>query len=78
VANRKFTCRYAWNPSFAARPVTQAPDGALLLIHLAARHPHELRPLLARMAAGEAIGEVAAEAYEVIEGDGQEAAGNQT
>ena len=49
-------------------PVTQAPNGAMLLNHLSAMHREELKPYLARMAAGEDIATVAAEAYEVIEG----------
>ena len=40
----------------------------MLLNHLAAMHPDQLRPYLARMEAGEGITTVAAEAYELVEG----------
>jgi hypothetical protein len=43
----------------------QRPDGAMLLHHLADRHPSEIRPSLPRMATEE-IAPVAAEAYEVV------------
>jgi hypothetical protein len=49
--------------------VAKRPNGAMLLHHLSAMHPTELRPYLARMAT-EDIATVAAECYEVIEGDG--------
>jgi hypothetical protein len=48
-------------------PIPDQPDGAMLLQHLGQLNPPELKPYLARMAAGEEIGEVAAEAYEVVE-----------
>jgi hypothetical protein len=53
--------RYRWTLP-AALPVTQRPNGAMLLNHLSAMHREELRPYLARMAAGENIATVAAEA----------------
>jgi hypothetical protein len=48
-------------------PWTRRPNGALLLGHLSQDHPGELRPYLARMAAGADIASVAAEAYELVE-----------
>jgi hypothetical protein len=52
----------------AALPVTQEPDGAMLLNHLAAMHRDQVEPYLRRMET-EDIATVAAEAYEVIDGD---------
>jgi hypothetical protein len=49
--------------------VAKRPNDATLLNHLSAMHPEELRPYLARMAAGEDIADTAAEYYEVVEGD---------
>jgi hypothetical protein len=46
----------------------QRPNGAMLLHHLADMHPIEARPYLKRMET-EDIATVAAEAYEVVEGD---------
>jgi hypothetical protein len=65
LSHRRYRCR-SCGVVFNALPVTQAPDGALLLIHLASRHCAALRPLLARMAAGEDIATVAAEAYAML------------
>jgi hypothetical protein len=47
----------------AALPVTQAPNGALLLQHLSAIHPDQVR----RIDAGEDITTVVAEAFDVVE-----------
>jgi hypothetical protein len=41
----------------------------MLLNHLSAMHPDRVGPYLRRMAAGEDMDTVAAEAYEVVEGD---------
>jgi hypothetical protein len=67
TTRRRYRCRF-YGVSFAARPVTQAPDGALLLIHLAARHRDRVGPYLRCMEVGEDIVSVADEAYELIEG----------
>jgi hypothetical protein len=67
LPRRRYRCR-ACGVSFAARPVTQASDGALLLNHLAARHRDQVGPYLRHMEVGEDIASVAAEAYELIEG----------
>jgi hypothetical protein len=50
----------------AALPVTQAPNGAMLLNHLSAMHPTEVGLYLRRMAT-ECISTVAAEVFEVVE-----------
>jgi hypothetical protein len=70
ATQRRYRCRYCQAILPAALPVTQEPNGAMLLNHLSAMHAEELRPYLARMAAGEDIADTAAEAYEVVEGDG--------
>jgi hypothetical protein len=56
---KRYRCRYCGYDFPAALPVTHEPNGALLLNHLAAMHRGELRPYLARMAAGEDIARVA-------------------
>jgi hypothetical protein len=65
----RYRCRYCGDDFPAARPVTHEPDGAMLLNHLAAMHPTEVGLSLRRLAAGEDMSAVAAEAYEVVEGD---------
>jgi hypothetical protein len=49
--------------------VTQEPNGALLLHHLAAMHRDQVGPYLARMPTDDDHDRVVVEAYEVIEGD---------
>jgi hypothetical protein len=49
--------------------VTQAPNGAMLLNHLAAMHRDRVGQYLARMRTDEDHNRVIVEAYEVIEGD---------
>jgi hypothetical protein len=68
ATRNRYHCCYCGYDFPAALPVTQEPNGAMLLNHLAAMHRDELRPYLARMAT-EDIAAVAAEAYEVVEGD---------
>jgi len=50
------------------RDALWAPNGPMLVHHLSAMHPAEVGPYLARMAT-EDIATVAAEAFEVIEGN---------
>jgi hypothetical protein len=64
--DRYYRCRSCGLVLPAWLPVAQRPNRALLLGHLADRHPSEARPYLTRMAT-EDIATVAAEAYEVIE-----------
>jgi hypothetical protein len=52
--------------SFAALPVTQEPNGAMLLNHLSAMHPDQVGPYLRRMET-ECITTVVVEAFEVVE-----------
>jgi hypothetical protein len=62
-------CRYCGRELPAWLPVAQAPDGPRLVHHLSAMHPTEVGLYLARMRT-EDLATVAAEAYEVIEGEG--------
>jgi hypothetical protein len=66
TTRRRWRCRYCGYNFPAALPVAQRPNGTMLLNHLSAMHPEELRPLLARMATGEGIADTAAEAYDVV------------
>jgi len=70
TTRRRYCCRYCRYDFPAWLPVAQRPDGAMLLNHLSAMHPDQVGPYLRRIEAGEDIATVAAEAYEVIEGDG--------
>ena len=63
---RRYRCRYCGAVLPAWLPVSQRPDGAMLLGHLSQHHPDELAPYLARMWT-EDIATVAAEAFEVVE-----------
>jgi hypothetical protein len=64
---KRYRCRYCGARLPAWRPAARAPDGALLLGHLAQQHPDEVGAYLDRMASTEDIGRVSAEAYEVVE-----------
>jgi hypothetical protein len=66
---KRYRCRYCGFDFPAALPVTQAPNGAMLLQHLSAMHPDQVEPYLRRMETGEEIATVAAEALEVVEGE---------
>ncbi len=68
---RRYRCRYCGAVLPAWLPVAQAVDGAMLLGHLGQQHPDQVGPYLARMRT-EDIATVAAEAYEVIEEDGNQ------
>jgi hypothetical protein len=65
---KRYRCRFCGAILPAWLPVAQRPNGAMLLQHLGARHPTEVRPYLERMRT-EDIATVAAEAYEVVEGE---------
>jgi hypothetical protein len=67
LSRRRYRCRFCGHDFPAWLPVAQRPDGAMLLHHLSQRHPDHVKPYLDRMAAGEDIATVAAEAYEVVE-----------
>jgi hypothetical protein len=68
----RYRCRYCGVLLPAWLPVAKQPDGAMLLHHLGDAHPTEAGPYLDRMQTTDDIGPVAAEAYELI--DGEEAA----
>jgi hypothetical protein len=67
-SHRRYRCRSCGARLPAWLPWAKAPDGALLLGHLAQQHPDEVGAYLDRMAYTEDIGRIAAEAYEVVEG----------
>jgi hypothetical protein len=48
-------------------PVAQQPDGAMLVHHLGQHHPDHVGHYLQQMRHDEDIGEVAAQAFEVVE-----------
>jgi hypothetical protein len=65
---RRYRCRYC-GVVFNGLPVTQEPNGAVLLNHLAARHPDRVGQYLDQMPTDDDHDRVVVEAYEVIEGD---------
>jgi len=69
ASHRRYRCRFCGVVFNAWLPAAKQPNGAMLLNHLSAMHRDQVGPYLRRMAAGEAIATVAAEAYEVVEGD---------
>jgi hypothetical protein len=58
----RYRCRYCGYDFPAALPVTHAPDGAMLLNHLAAMHREVVGPYLARMRTDEDHDRVVVEA----------------
>ena len=68
-SRQHYRCRSCGHGFPAWLPVAQRPNGAMLLNHLSAMHRDRVGPYLRRMDAGEDIATVAAEAYEVVEGD---------
>lgn len=64
---RRYRCCICGAVLPAWYPVPGAPNGAMLLHHMAQSHPAELKPYLDRMADGEAITAVIVSAYEVVE-----------
>jgi hypothetical protein len=61
-----YRCRYCGFDFPAALPVTQEPDGALLLHHLSAMHPEQVGQYLERMRTDDDHDRVVVEAYEVV------------
>jgi hypothetical protein len=59
---KRYRCRYC-GVSFAALPVTQAPNGAMLLQHLSAMHPDQVGQYLDRMPTDDDHDRVIVEAY---------------
>jgi hypothetical protein len=66
ITARRYRCRFCGRVLNVWLPVPQRPDGAMLLGHLSQQHPDRVGPYLERMRT-EDIGEVAAEAFEVVE-----------
>jgi hypothetical protein len=67
LPRRRYRCRYCGHELPAWLPAAQAPDGALLLHHLAQQHPTEVGAYLARMPTDDDHEPVVVEAFEVIE-----------
>jgi hypothetical protein len=67
ATDKRFNCCFCGRVLKAWLPVAKRPDGAMRLGHLSQSHPEEVGPYLRRMAAGEDIATVAAEAFEVVE-----------
>ena len=65
-SQKHYRCHYCGRVLPAWLLAAKRPNGAMLLHHLADRHPTEARPYLTRMAT-EDIATVAAEAYELVE-----------
>jgi hypothetical protein len=64
---KRYRCRYCGLLFNAWLPWAKAPNGVLLFGHLSQHHPDRMGPYRARLAAGEDITAVAAEAYEVVD-----------
>jgi hypothetical protein len=64
----RYRCRYCGIELPAWLPVFQKPHGSLLLGHLGESHPTEIGPYLVRLRTHHDVVPVAAEAYEVVEG----------
>lgn len=59
-------CRFRARVLLAWRPVFKAPGGAMLLSQLSQQHPDHVGRYLDLMRGTEDIGEMVAEAYEVV------------
>jgi cell wall assembly regulator SMI1 len=66
---RRYRCRYCGHDFPAWLPVAQAPNGAMLLHHLAAMHRDQVGQYLARMRTDDDHDQVVVEAYEEVEGE---------
>jgi hypothetical protein len=62
---KRYRCRYCQAELPAWLPVFQAPDGAMLLHHLAQDHPDRVKYYLDRMPTDDNHERVVVEAYEV-------------
>jgi hypothetical protein len=69
IHRRRYRCRACGAVLPAWIPVFEEPNGAMLLHHLSHNHPDRVGAYLARMHTEEDIGTVAAEAFEVVEGE---------
>jgi hypothetical protein len=68
---RRYRCRFCGLLLSAWLPVAREPNGAMLLQHLSHTHPDQVGAYLARMHTDEDITSVAADSYEVVDGDDQ-------
>jgi hypothetical protein len=68
TTRKRYRCRFCGTHLNAWLPWAKAPNGALLLSHLAQQHMDQLRPYLKRMEV-ECIDRVVVEAYKVVEED---------
>jgi hypothetical protein len=66
---KRYRCRSCGVELPAWLPVFQEPDGAMLLDHLSAMHPDQVRQYLDRMPTDDDHDRVVVEAYEVVEGE---------
>jgi hypothetical protein len=64
---KQYRCRYCGAELPAWIPVFNEPNGAMLLHHLSQDHPDQIKAYLDQMRGSEDIGEVAAQAYEVVD-----------
>jgi hypothetical protein len=67
TTRKRFKCRFCNHILPAWLPVAKRPNGAMVLHHLGQDHSAEVGAYLDRMRGDEDIGEVAAEAFEVVE-----------
>jgi hypothetical protein len=65
--HRRYRCRFCGRVLNAWPPVPKRPNGAMLLAHLSHQHPAEVEYYLDQMCGSEDIGQVATEAFEVVE-----------
>jgi hypothetical protein len=69
ASKRRYRCRSCGYDFPAALPVTQTPDGAMLLQHLSAMHRDQVGQYLARRPTDDDHDRVIVEASEVVAGD---------
>jgi hypothetical protein len=66
---KRFRCRFCGQILNAWQPLFQEPDGTMLLGHLSRNHPDQVGRYLDQMHTTEDITLVAAQAFELVEGD---------
>jgi hypothetical protein len=66
---KQYRCRFCGAVFNAWLPAAERPDGALMLGHVSQRHPDEVGRYLDQMRGSDDIGMVAAQAFELVEGD---------
>lgn len=65
----RYRCTYCGAELPAWLPVFNEPNGAMLLDHLSAMHPDEVKYYLDRMPTDDDHDRVVVEAYELLDGD---------